>query len=93
MEIWITRDQTGILLGALRTPDDIEENLKELQVYDELSPAEHVKVELTGQWVDIKQFFQDIQLLADFVRATDFDKDSEKDKLITRLQERKLISV
>ena len=93
MEIWITRDQTGILLEHYAPPDEIEEDLKGLQVYEEFSPTENVKVELTGRWEDIKQFFQDIQLLADFVRRTDFAQDSEQDKLITRLWERKLIKL
>jgi len=93
MEIWITRDQTGILLQHYASPDEIEEDLKGLQVYDELSPQENVTVELTGRWEDLKQFFADIQALANFVRGTDYEKDSEKDKLITRLWEQNLIKL
>ena len=93
MEIWITRDQTGILLERYTPPDEIEEGLKGLQVYNELSPKEDVKVEITGRWEDIKQFLADIQALANFVRGTEFAKDSEKDKLITRLWEQNLIKL
>ena len=94
MEIWITRAQDrGILLESYAPPDEIEEGLKGLQVYDELSFGEDVKVEFSGSWGDIKSFFQDIQLLADYVRGSDFAKDSEQDKLIMRMCKRKLIRV
>jgi len=93
MEIWITRDQAGILLEHHATPDEIEEDLRGLQVYDELTPIENVKVELSGRWEDLKQFFADIQALANFVRDTDFEKDSEQDKLIERLWTNNLIKL
>jgi Tfp pilus assembly protein PilO len=91
MEIWITRNQTGVLLEHYASPDELEENVKSLEVYEEFTPSEDVKVEITGRWSDIKQFFQDIQLMAEMVRGQDFDKDSEPDKLIKRMSERKLI--
>jgi len=91
IEIWITREQTGILQEHHVTPDELEADLRGLEVYGELTPMENIKVELTGRWEDLKQFFVDIQALANFVRGTDYEKDSEQDKLITRLSENKLI--
>lgn len=91
MEIWITRDQTGILLEHYASPDEIEGDLAGLEVYPPFKPKENVKVELTGRWEDIKQFFKDIQYLADQVRGMDFAKGSEKDRTICRLIENKLI--
>lgn len=93
MEIWITRAQTGILVDEAMHPDELEAEVKGLEVYGELSSAEEVTVELTGRWEDIKQFFQDIQQLADFARRRDYEKDSEQDKLIMRLRDQKLIKL
>jgi len=68
MEIWITRQaDRGLLITEYSSPDEIEEGLKGLECYDEFSSGEEVKVELTARWDELKQFFQDIQHLSDYV--------------------------
>jgi len=92
MEIWITRQaDRGLLITEYSSPDEIEEELRSLEQYDEFSPGEEVKVELTGRWEEVKQFFQDLQQLSDLVRCLDFSKGSEADRLVGRMIAYKLV--
>jgi hypothetical protein len=93
MGIFIRREPAGILLPEYTSPDEIEEDLKELESFQPLSDIEEVVVELTARWPVIKQLFQDIQFLVDIVRETDFEKGSERDKLVGRMVELKLAKI
>lgn len=93
MEIFIRREPAGILLPEYVSPDEIEEDLKELESFHPLNDIEEVVVELTARWTVIKQLFQDIQSLVDIVRGTDFEKGSERDKLVERMVELKLAKI
>ena len=91
MELWLTRQaDRGILLLEYASPDEIEESLKGLECYDEFSPKEEVKLEVTGRWEELKQLFQDIQHLSDYAMALS-KKPGVIVEITKRLTEQKII--
>lgn len=93
MEIFIRREPAGIVLLEYTPPDELEQCLNNIESLHPLSGREEVMVEMTARWSVIKQLFHDIQSLVGIVRGTDFEKGSEKDKLIERMVELKLAKI